>query len=138
MPLWGMVGIWTTKFGFHNLWEFWFFAVQFGFTIGAQFSYGQAFMAELVPKGREYMFFSLLGIVSKGSAWIGPIVSSAIVDVNNGNQWTAFPFVAALIFVPWIGIFWISEEKSRKECEVYLGREESQLRKIHHGEEKNV
>lgn len=85
VALWGMIGIWTTKVGYHNLWEFWFFNAQFGFTMGAQFSYGQAFMAELVPRGREYMFFSLLGIVSKGSSWIGPIVCSAIVDAN-GNQ----------------------------------------------------
>jgi MFS-type transporter involved in bile tolerance (Atg22 family) len=62
-----MIGIWTDKVGYHNLWEFWFFNAQYGFTMGAQFSYGQAFMAELVPRGREYMFFSLLGIVSKGS-----------------------------------------------------------------------
>ncbi|KAH8663398.1 autophagy-related protein 22-like protein [Tricladium varicosporioides] len=128
VALWGMIGIWTTKVGFHNLWEFWFFNAQYGFTMGAQFSYGQAFMAELVPRGREYMFFSLLGIVSKGSAWIGPIVSSAIVD-HNGNQWTAFPFVAALIFVPWVGIFFISEAKSRKECAAYLAREAVDLRK---------
>ena len=42
-----MIGIWTTKVGYHNLWEFWFFNAQYGFTMGAQFSYGQAFMAEL-------------------------------------------------------------------------------------------
>jgi len=129
VALWGMIGIWTTKVGYHNLWEFWFFNAQFGFTMGAQFSYGQAFMAELVPRGREYMFFSLLGIVSKGSAWIGPIVCSAIVD-RNGNQWTAFPFVAALIFVPWVGIFFISEVKSREECKEYLAREAADLRKV--------
>ncbi|KAG9234144.1 autophagy-related protein 22-like protein [Amylocarpus encephaloides] len=129
VSLWGMIGIWTTKVGFHNLWEFWFFNAQFGFSFGAQFSYGQAFMAELVPRGREYMFFSLLGIVSKGSAWIGPIVSSAILDAN-GNQWTAFPFVAALILVPWVMIFFISENKSRKECTAYLAREASDLRKL--------
>lgn len=129
MPLWGMVGIWTTKFGYRNIWEFWLFAVQYGFTLGAEFSYSQAFMAELVPKGREYMFFSLLAIVSRGSAWIGPIVSSAIVD-STGNQWTAFPFVAALVFVPWVAIFWISEEKSRLECAEYLRRECSDLRKM--------
>ncbi|RDW87444.1 autophagy-related protein [Coleophoma crateriformis] len=128
VALWGMIGIWTTKVGYHNLWEFWLFNAQYGFTFGAQFSYGQAFMAELVPRGREYLFFSLLGIVSKGSAWIGPIVSSAIVD-SNGNQWTAFPFAAALVLVPWVGIFFISEEKSRKECAEYLAREAQDLRK---------
>jgi MFS-type transporter involved in bile tolerance (Atg22 family) len=132
LPLWGMIGIWTTKVGYHNLWEFWFFAGQYGFTLGAQFGYGQAFMAELVPRGREYMFFSLLGIVSKGSAWIGPIVSSAIVD-DTGNQWTAFPWVAALTFVPWVGIFFIDEVKSRKECAEYLANEAKDLRKVKPG-----
>jgi MFS-type transporter involved in bile tolerance (Atg22 family) len=23
IPLWGMIGIWTNKLGFHNVWEFW-------------------------------------------------------------------------------------------------------------------
>ncbi|PQE32026.1 hypothetical protein CJF32_00001627 [Rutstroemia sp. NJR-2017a WRK4] len=129
IALWGMVGIWTTKFGFHNEWEFWLFNAQYGFTLGAQFSYGQAFMAELVPKGREYLFFSLLGIVSKGSAWIGPIISSAIVDAN-GSEWAPFPFVAALIFVPTVAIFFISEKKSKIECANYLATEKSDLQKV--------
>lgn len=53
LALWGIVGIWTTRFGYRNVWEFWAFAVVYGFTIGIEFSYAQAFMAELVPKGRE-------------------------------------------------------------------------------------
>lgn len=129
VAVWGIVGIWTTKIGYHNLWEFWLFNAQYGFTLGAQFSYGQAFMAELIPRGREYMFFSLLGIVSKGSAWIGPIVSSAIVDAN-GNSWTPFAFVTALILVPTIAIFFISVEKSRVECREYLTREGTEVRKV--------
>ena len=24
VPFWGMTGIWTRKFGFHNAWEFWY------------------------------------------------------------------------------------------------------------------
>lgn len=127
--LWGMVGIWTTKFGMHKLWELWLFNSLYGLHMGPQFSYGQAFMAELVPRGREYLFFSLLGIVSKGSAWIGPIVSSAIVE-HTDNQWTAFPFAAALIFLPWVAIFFISEEKSREECALYLKKEATDLRKV--------
>jgi len=130
-----MIGIWTTKVGYHNLWEFWFFAAQYGFTLGAQFGYGQAFMAELVPRGREYMFFSLLGIVSKGSSWIGPIVSASIADAS-GNQWCAFPFVAALTFVPFVGIFFIDEVKSRRECAEYLANEATVLRKEQPGTEK--
>ena len=127
--IWGTVGIWTTGFGFHNPWEFWLFSATYGLSIAPQFSYGQAMFAELVPQGREYLFFSLLGIVSKGSSWIGPFVASAIVD-SNGNQWCSFPFVAALIFVPFVGIFFISEEKSRVECQAYLTQEAADLRKV--------
>jgi len=128
-PLWGMIGIWTDRVGYHNEWEFWLLAALYGFGFGCQFSYGQAFMGELVPKGREYMFFSLLGIVSKGASWIGPIVSSAIAD-SSGNQWCAFPFIAALTFVPFVAIFFISEEKSKIECAAYLAMEAKVLRKV--------
>jgi hypothetical protein len=38
--------------------------------------------------------------------------------------------VAALIFVPWVGIFFISETKSRRECAEYLAREAYDLRKV--------
>ncbi|KAE8448160.1 hypothetical protein EG329_009764 [Mollisiaceae sp. DMI_Dod_QoI] len=136
VALWGMPGIWTTKVGYHNLWEFWLYGAQYGATLGAQFSYGQAFMAELVPRGREYMFFSLLGIVSKGSAWIGPIVGSAIVDRSGGNQYTAYPWAAALTFFPFVAIFFISEDKSKKECAEYLAREAAGLRKV--AEEQSI
>jgi len=56
-------------------------------------------------------------------------VSSAIASTN-GNQWTAFPFVAALIFVPFVRIFFISEKKSRQECADYLAKEAVRLRKV--------
>ncbi|KAG2062593.1 hypothetical protein BDR04DRAFT_956529, partial [Suillus decipiens] len=29
-PLWGMIGIWTDKIGFHNIWEFWAYSVVSG------------------------------------------------------------------------------------------------------------
>lgn len=129
LAVWGMFGIWTDKVGYHNLWEFWVYSAVYGLTLGPQFSYGQAFMAELIPRGREYMFFSLLGIVSKGSAWIGPIVCSSIVD-RSGNQWTAFAFVAALTLVPTVGIFFISEDRAKVEAAGYLAREAKSIRQL--------
>jgi hypothetical protein len=30
LDIWGMVGIWTTKFGFHNKWEVWVYRVYYG------------------------------------------------------------------------------------------------------------
>lgn len=31
---WGMIGIWTDKFGLHNTWEFWVYQVSFSFCGG--------------------------------------------------------------------------------------------------------
>ena len=39
--LWGALGTWTTKVGFHQEWEFWAFAVWFGFFITPFYSYSQ-------------------------------------------------------------------------------------------------
>lgn len=128
VALWGMVGIWTSVVGYHHTWEFWAMQSVYGLSIGPQYAYGQAFLAELIPRGREYLFFGLVGIVSKGSSWIGPVACSAIVDAS-GNQWMAFPLVAALTLVPTIGIAFISEEKGRAEAAAYLLKETRELRK---------
>jgi MFS-type transporter involved in bile tolerance (Atg22 family) len=47
IALWGTIGIWTPKVGYHQMWEFWVYGAVYGFGFGAQFSYGQAFMAEV-------------------------------------------------------------------------------------------
>lgn len=54
IPLWGMVsrdpydthsyadlkiGLWTTKIGFHNTWEFWFYNVLFGLGQAPYYAY---------------------------------------------------------------------------------------------------
>ncbi|KAI9447658.1 autophagy-related protein 22-like protein [Lactarius indigo] len=55
IPIWGMIGIWTDKFGFHNSWEFWAYNVVFGLAIGPNYSVSQTMMGELSPPGFEYM-----------------------------------------------------------------------------------
>ncbi|EOD47296.1 putative autophagy-related protein 22 protein [Neofusicoccum parvum UCRNP2] len=122
LALWGVAGVWTARVGFHNLWEIWAFNALYGVSLGTQWSYGQAFMAQLIPRGLENRFFSLLGIVSKGGGWIGPLVSSAVVD-RSGNDWSAFGVVAALIGVPAVALFFVDEDKSRIECERYTADE---------------
>jgi MFS-type transporter involved in bile tolerance (Atg22 family) len=78
IPLWGMVsndrslitvrtnragtladvqiGLWTTKIGFHNTWEFWFYNVLFGLGQAPYYAYAQTMMSELCPPGYEGMF----------------------------------------------------------------------------------
>ncbi|KAH9013511.1 MFS general substrate transporter [Lactarius pseudohatsudake] len=79
IPLWGMIGMWTDKFGFHNVWEFWAYNV----------------------------FFGLFGLSNRASSMIGPNVIQAIIN-KSGNNWDGFPFLFALCaaasLVIWFGV----------------------------------
>jgi MFS-type transporter involved in bile tolerance (Atg22 family) len=94
---WGMIGIWTQvssmtdhhkfglttmiqKFGFHHEWEFWVYQVYYGLFVCPWYSYSQTMISEVTPRGKEFLFFSLFSIMGKTSAFVGPIVSSAIID----------------------------------------------------------
>ncbi|KAG5641511.1 hypothetical protein DXG03_004840 [Asterophora parasitica] len=55
IPLWGMIGIWTQKFGFHNAWEFWAYNVVFGLFQAPYYAFSQTMMAELTPPGFDNM-----------------------------------------------------------------------------------
>ncbi|EPQ58895.1 hypothetical protein GLOTRDRAFT_135909, partial [Gloeophyllum trabeum ATCC 11539] len=61
IPLWGMIGMWTDKIGFHNAWEFWFYNVVFGLFQAPYYAFSQTMMAELTPPGFDNMFFGLFG-----------------------------------------------------------------------------
>lgn len=107
IPLWGMIGIWTTKFGFHNVWEFWAYNVVFGIFQAPYYAFSQTMMAELTPPGFDNMFFGLFGLSNRASSMIGPNVIQAIID-HTGDNWQGFPFLFALCaaasIVIWFGV----------------------------------
>ncbi|KAH9053260.1 MFS general substrate transporter [Lactarius vividus] len=93
--VWGMMGIWTDKIGFHNAWEFWVYNVVYGLLIGPRYSTSQTMMGELSPPGFEYMFFGLFELWGLfAGATIGSNAIQAIVD-KNGSTWKAFPVLLA-------------------------------------------
>ena len=78
LTLWGMIGIWTTKFGwvvllpissqdatithvclvrerYHNKWEFWVHKALYGLFQAPYYSYSQTVMAELSPPGFDFL-----------------------------------------------------------------------------------
>jgi len=107
IPLWGMIGIWTDKLGFHNVWEFWAYNVVFGIFQAPYYAFSQTMMAELSPPGFDNMFFGLFGLSNRASSMVGPNVIQAIID-NTGNNWQGFPFLFALCtaasLVIWFGV----------------------------------
>lgn len=95
IPLWGMIGLWTEKLGFHNVWEFWAYNVVFGLFQAPYYAFSQTMMAELTPPGFDNMFFGLFGLSNRASSMIGPNVIQAIID-DTGNNWKGFPFLFAI------------------------------------------
>ncbi|KZP21589.1 MFS general substrate transporter [Athelia psychrophila] len=119
IPLWGMIGLWTTKFGFHNVWEFWAYNVVFGLFQAPYYAFSQTMMAELSPAGFDNMFFGLFGLSNRASSMVGPNVIQAIID-RTGNNWDGFPFLFALCtaasMVIWFGV---DVQKGRKDAAVW-------------------
>lgn len=122
---WGMIGIWTQSFGFHNAWEFWLYQTIYGLFVCPWYSYSQIMISEVTPRGKEFLFFSLFSIISKTSSFIGPLVSSAIIDASpNGNNSTPFYFLLGLTLLSGgILILVLDLGKSRIEQAQFLERE---------------
>ncbi|KAF4217284.1 hypothetical protein CNMCM8980_007726 [Aspergillus fumigatiaffinis] len=125
---WGMIGIWTQRFGFHHAWEIWLYQAFYGLFVCPWYSYSQIMISEVTPRGHEFLFFSLFSIIGKTSSFIGPLVSSAIIDASpSGNVSTPFYFLFALSVVSFvILVLGVDLEKSRREQEVFL-REKARM-----------
>ena len=129
---WGMIGIWTQKFGFHHEWEFWVYQVFYGLFVCPWYSYSQIMISEVTPRGKEFLFFSLFSIMGKTSAFIGPIVSSAIIDASpNHNNSLPFYFLFGLSILSMLLLAcFVDLKKSRIEQEKFLEDErEAKMRR---------
>jgi MFS-type transporter involved in bile tolerance (Atg22 family) len=82
-------------------------------------------ISEVTPRGKEFLFFSLFSIVGKTSAFIGPLVSSAIID-DTGNNSSPFYFLFALSLASCAFLYWfVDVNKSRIEQELFLVKEKN-------------
>lgn len=127
---WGMIGIWTQSFGFHHVWEFWLYQVWYGIAVCPWYSYSQIMISEVTPRGKEFLFFALFSIMGKTSAFIGPIVSSAIIDADTtenkaGNESLPFYFLFGLSVISMLLLyFFVDLKKSRIEQDAFLQEEQ--------------
>lgn len=84
-------------------------------------------ISEVTPRGKEFLFFSLFSIVGKTSAFIGPLVSSAIIDASpSNNNSSPFYFLFALSLVSFLFLlFFVDLKKSQAEQAVFLEQEKA-------------
>ncbi|KAI4127901.1 MAG: hypothetical protein LQ338_002986 [Usnochroma carphineum] len=122
---WGMIGIWTQRFGFHHVWEVWLYQTFYGLFVCPWYSYSQIMISEVTPRGKEFLFFSLFSIIGKTSSFIGPLVSSAIIDASpNNNNSTPFYFLFGLSLASAVMLAWgVDLKQSRREQERFLEEE---------------
>ncbi|KAK5991136.1 Autophagy-related 22-like protein [Cladobotryum mycophilum] len=127
---WGMIGNWTNKFGFHNKWEFWLYQAFYGLLVCPWYSYSQIMISSVTPQGHEFLFFSIFNIIGKSSSFIGPLISSAIIDATPGgkNNSAPFYFLFGLSLLSAIGIWtFLDLEKSAREQEAFLAQEKVRM-----------
>ena len=90
-------------------------------------------ISEVTPRGREFLFFSLFSIIGKTSSFIGPLVSSAIIDAAGNHpraNSTPFYFLFALSLASFIFlVFFVDVKKSRIEQADFLERERAAKQK---------
>jgi UMF1 family MFS transporter len=79
-------------------WEFWLVAILAGTGLGAIQAAARAFMASLIPPGREAAMFGFYSLVGKTAAIIGPTIFGAVSLATGGNQRLAI-LTVGLMFV---------------------------------------
>lgn len=88
-------------------------------------------ISEVTLRGKE-LFFSLFSIIGKTSSFIGPLVSSAIIDASpSGNNSTPLYFLVRLSAASFlILVCFVDPKKSREEQKEFLEREEAAKRAL--------
>lgn len=79
-------------------------------------------LAELIPRGKENLFFGLFGVINKASSWIGPAIIGAITQYTT-NLWKGWPFVLALFVLSIVIIWFIDVDKAKADIAKYLEEE---------------
>ena len=129
-PIYGLIGMWTNRIGFHNIWEEWFYNAYSGIFIAPYYAYSSTMMSEVCPRGKEFVFFAIFSTINKTSSFIGPFVSSAIID-DTGNNNSGFSFLVGICCVSLASSFFLNQDKARVQAEEFLIEEK---RRIANGE----
>lgn len=127
----GIIGIYTNVIGYHHVWEFWFYQTCIGVLTSGWFSYGQTMMAEVSPAPKMYIFFALYNTLGKTAAFVGPFITSAIINDAHGNTNQAFWFTLATGLVGLVLIAMVDTDKAKLDNAKYLESERAELYASH-------
>ncbi|KAI8371999.1 autophagy-related protein 22-like protein [Choanephora cucurbitarum] len=118
IPIWGCFGIGYERFGIRTYHELWVLNIWQGLFTAPIWAWQQTMLAELIPKGKENLFFGLASVVNKASSWIGPVVIGAIAQSTH-NLWKGWPFVLGLFVAAMVLVSLIDMDKAKLELIEY-------------------
>lgn len=121
LQVWGFVGIFTQKFGFHNEYEAYLYQALYGIFVCPWYAVSQTAISEVTPRGLEFQFFTLYSLLGKTSAFVGPFISSAIAN-DTGNESTPFYFLLACAVVACFLLIPMNSGKARMEQAEFLAK----------------
>ena len=93
----GLIPIYGFIFLRHKI-EFYIMSAIVGFFSGPVYAYTRSIYATIIPVGRESEFFSLFEITDKGTAWLGPLILSVVLNTT-GSFRNAFLSIAPFFYV---------------------------------------
>jgi UMF1 family MFS transporter len=79
--------------------QFFLVAVLAGTGLGAVQAASRAFMASLIPPGREAALFGFYSLCGKTAAVMGPVIFGAVSRATGGNQRTAIVAVGVMFVI---------------------------------------
>lgn len=99
IPLYALVGLFTTNLGVQQGWEIILVAVWYGFCLGPVVAHARSLFALLIPRGKESAFYSMFELTNRGSSAAGPAII-ALIQQLTGKLRYGFIFVLLSILVP--------------------------------------
>lgn len=88
-------------------------------------------MAEVSPAPKMYIFFALFNTLGKTAAFIGPFITSAIIDDAHGNTNTGFWFTFITGIVGLVLVLMVDTGKAKRDNALYLEKEREELYASH-------
>ncbi|KAL5896250.1 hypothetical protein ACKVWC_001457 [Pyricularia oryzae] len=124
--LWGGIGRFTTKVGFHNEWEFWL-VQAWNITTAAWGGYNVTMISEVVPGPKSYMFFALFNCVGKTSGFVGPFITAAIIQADGGKNNGAYWFLLGTGLLGLLTLYFVDTDQAKIDSAAYLAREAEEM-----------
>jgi len=89
-----------------------------GFGLGSVQAASRAFMASLIPDGRESEMFGFYALCGKSSSVIGPMIFGYIAVATGGNQKLAVMALSVLFIVGWLLLQRVNDPKATATASV--------------------